>query len=52
MTKIEYVKEQQSDKRLREDFLKVVADVDALISLTENEFSDTQKFGLYPAYFK
>ena len=38
-----------SDKKLCEDLLKVVPDVDALISQSENEFSDIQKFGLYPA---
>lgn len=49
MTKLEYIKERMSDKKLREDLLKVVPDVDALISQSKNEFSDIQKFGLYPA---
>ena len=49
MTKLEYIKERMSDKKLREDLLKVVPDVDALIPQSENEFSDIQKFGLYPA---
>lgn len=35
-----------SDIKLREDLLKVVPDVDALIPQSENEFSDIQKFGL------
>ena len=49
MTKLEYKNERMSDKMLREDLFKVVPDVDALISQSENEFSDIQKFGLYPA---
>ena len=50
MTKLEQlVKERMRDKKLREDLLKVVPDVDALIPQSENEFSDIQKFGLYPA---
>lgn len=49
MTKLEYIKERMSDKKLCEDLLKVVPDVDALIPQSENEFSDIQKFGLYPA---
>ena len=49
MTKLEYIKERMSDKKLREDLLKVVPDVDALIPQSEIEFSDIQKFGLYPA---
>ena len=49
MTKLEYIKERMSDKKLREDLLNVVPDVDALIPQSENEFSDIQKFGLYPA---
>ena len=43
MTKLEYIKERMSDKELREDLLKVVPDVDALIPQSENEFSDIQK---------
>ena len=49
MTKLEYIKERMSDKKLREDFLKVVPDVDALIPQSENEFSKILKFGFYPA---
>ena len=49
MTKLEYINERMSDKKLREDLLKVVPDVDALIPQSENDFSDIQKFGLYPA---
>ena len=49
MTKLEYIKERMSDKKLREDLLKVVPDVDALISQSENEFSDILKFVNYPA---
>ena len=49
MTKLEYIKERMSDKKLREDLLKVVPDVDSLIPQSENEFSAIQTFGLYPA---
>lgn len=49
MTKLEYINERMSDKKLRDVLLKVVPGVDALIPQSENEFSDIQKFGLYPA---
>ena len=49
MTKLEYIQEKINDANLRNDLLKVVEDVDALIPLSENEFCDILKFGLYPA---
>ena len=49
MVKIQYIQERLSDTKLRDDLSKVVADVDALIPQSEEEFLDIQKFGLYPA---
>ena len=49
MVKIQYIQERLSDTKLRDDLSKVVADVDALIPQSEEEFSEVQKFGLYPA---
>ena len=49
MVKIQYIQERLSDKKLRDDLSKVVADVDALIPQSEEAFSEIQKFGLYPA---
>lgn len=49
MVKIQYIQERLSDTKLRDDLSKVVADVDALIPQSEEEFLEVQKFGLYPA---
>ena len=49
MVKIQYIQERLSDKKLRDDLSKVVADVNTLIPQSEEEFSEIQKFGLYPA---
>ena len=49
MTKIEYIKERLSDTKLHDDLSKVVTDIDALTPQGEEEFTDIQKFGLYPA---
>lgn len=49
MVKIQYIQERLSDKKLRDDLSKVVADVNTLIPQSEEEFSENQKFGLYPA---
>jgi hypothetical protein len=49
MFKSQYIQERLSDGKLRYDLSKVVADVDALIPQSEEEFSEIQKFGLYPA---
>jgi hypothetical protein len=49
MTRLEYILERLHDAQLRNDMAKVVADVDALIPHSEDEFSEILKFGLYPA---
>ena len=49
MKKIQYILDRLSDAKLRGDLSKVVADVDALIPQSEEEFAEIQKFGLYPA---
>ena len=49
MVKIKYILDRLSDTKLRNDLSKVVADVNALIPQSEEEFSEIQKFGLYPA---
>ena len=49
MNKIQYISDRLSDAKLRGDLSKVVADVDALIPQSEEEFAEIQKFGLYPA---
>ena len=49
MVKIQYIRERLSDTKLRDDLSKVVADVNALIPQSKEEFSEIQKFGLYPA---
>ena len=49
MVKIKYIQDRLSDTKLRDDLSKVVADVDALIPQSEEEFLEIQKFGLYPA---
>ena len=47
--KINYIKSYLEDAKLREALAEVVADVDALIPQSEEEFMELQKFGLYPA---
>ena len=46
--KIQFIKDQLTPKFLNE-LAKVVEDPQSLIPQTEEEFSDLQKFGLYPA---
>ena len=46
--KIQFIKDQLTPKLLNE-LATVVEDPQSLISQTEEEFSDLQKFGLYPA---
>ena len=48
-TKIDYIKSTLEDVKLRDRLAEVVADVDALIPQSEEEFMELQKFGLYPA---
>ena len=40
MTRLEYILERLHDAQLRNDMAKVVADVDALIPHSEDEFSE------------
>lgn len=47
--KINYIESFLEDAKLREALAEVVADVDALIPQSEEEFMELQKFGLYPA---
>ena len=47
--KIEFIKQQLSDGKLRKELQKVVSSVEALIPSSEDEFMQVQKFGLYPA---
>ena len=47
--KINYIKSYLEDAKLREALSEVVADIDALIPQSEEEFMELQKFGLYPA---
>ena len=49
MTKVEFIKQELDNKKLRKALQEVVEDVDALIPQDESEFADLQKFGLYPA---
>ena len=49
MNKLEYIQSRLNDARMRDDLSKVVNDVDSLISQSEAEFEEVQKFGLYPA---
>ena len=49
MTKVEFIKQELDNKKLRKALQEVVEDVDALIPQDESEFGDLQKFGLYPA---
>ena len=47
--KLEFIRQQLSDEKLRIELQKVVSSVDALVSSSEDEFMEVQKFGLYPA---
>lgn len=49
MTKVEFIKQELDNKKLRKALQEVVENVDALIPQDESEFADLQKFGLYPA---
>ena len=49
MDKLQYTRECLHDTLVREALAKVVADVDALIPLSEDDFWVVQKMGLYPA---
>ena len=49
MNKLEYIQSKLNDAKMRDDLSKVVNDVDSLISQSEAEFEEVQKFGLYPA---
>ena len=49
MNKLQYIQEHLLDAKLRKALIEVVADVDALIPQSEEEFMELQKFGLYPA---
>ena len=49
MNKLEYIQSKLNDAKMRDDLSKVVNDVDSLISQSEAEFDEIQKFGLYPA---
>ena len=49
MNKLEYIQSRLNDARMRDNLSKVVNDVDSLISQSEAEFEEVQKFGLYPA---
>ena len=47
--KINYIKSFLEDTKLREALAEVVADVDALIPQSEEEFIELRKLGIYPA---
>ena len=49
MPKIQYIIARLSDTMLRDDLSEVVVNVDALKPQSEEEFSEIQKLGLYPA---
>ena len=49
MNKLKYIQSRLNDARMRDNLSKVVNDVDSLISQSEAEFEEVQKFGLYPA---
>lgn len=48
MDKLQYIQEQLLDAKLRDELAKVVADVDALIPQSEEEFMELRKLDLYP----
>ena len=47
--KLEFIKEQLQDERLKAELGKVVSSVEALIPESEEDFAQLQKLGLYPA---
>ena len=47
--KLEFIKNQLSDEKLKAELNKVVSSVEALVPESEEEFKQLQKFGLYPA---
>lgn len=49
IVKVNYIKSILEDVKLREALAEIVANVDALIPQSEEEFMELQKFGLYPA---
>ena len=46
--KLEFIKNQLADEKLKAELNKVVSSVEALIPESEEEFNQLQKFGLYP----
>ena len=48
MNKLEYIRERLANSKFVNDLSKVVEDVEALLPSSEEEFSQLQKFGLYP----
>ena len=46
--KLEFIKNQLADEKLKAELNKVVSSVEALIPESEEEFKQLQKFGLYP----
>lgn len=49
MTQLAYIRERLSNEELRSDLSTVVADVEALMPQSEEQFAELQKLGLYPA---
>mgnify|MGYP003291459105 CR=1 FL=1 len=47
--KLEFIKNQLSDEKLKAELNKVVSSVEALIPESEEDFKQLLKFGLYPA---
>lgn len=47
--KLEFIKNQLADEKLKAELNKVVSSVEALIPKSEEDFKQLQKFGLYPA---
>ena len=47
--KLEFIKNQLADEKLKAELNKVVSSVEALIPESEEDFKQLQKFGLYPA---
>ena len=46
--KLEFIKNQLADNKLKCELKKVVSSVEALIPESEEDFNQLQKFGLYP----
>ena len=47
--KLEFIKKQFADNKLKCKLQKVVSSVEAIIIESEKDFKQLQKFGLYPA---